>query len=117
MFWNHPPPLGGRWVPRRKLIDADEFAITLNKCNQTGGWALVCHRVRKEGHYKHGLKITALLAIEGGDSRLPAHMDGSVEQEIHHAARDISVEQEIHRAARDIGPFESTFDHCRYEEN
>ena len=28
-FWNHPPPLGVRDVLRYKLIDIDEFAITL----------------------------------------------------------------------------------------
>ena len=78
-FWNCPPPLGVKGVPRNTLIDADEFGLTLEKCNRTGGWALMCHRVRKDGDYKRGLKITCLLAIEAGDPRLPAHMRGSID--------------------------------------
>ena len=35
-FWNCPPPLGVFQVPRRKLIDVDEFGVTLEKCNRTG---------------------------------------------------------------------------------
>ena len=79
LFWNRPPPLGVMGVPRRKLTDIDEFALTLEKCNRTQGWALKCHRVRKERHYKFGLKITVLLAIEPGDPRLPLNAVGSVE--------------------------------------
>ena len=78
-FWNYPPPLGVRNVPRYKLIDIDEFAITLEKCNRTGGWALMCHRVRKDGHYKRGLKLTCLLGIEPGDPRIAPGVLGSVD--------------------------------------
>ena len=70
-FWNSGPPLGVMNVPRRTLIDVDEFGLTLEKCNRTGEWALKCFRVRKEGHYTFGLKVTALMAIEPGDPRLP----------------------------------------------
>jgi hypothetical protein len=71
-FFNCPPPLGIMDVPRYKLIDFDEFGITLEKLNRNCGWALKVHRVRKDGHYHHGAKITCLLAIEPGDPRVQA---------------------------------------------
>ncbi len=79
-YWNCPSPLGIFQVPRRKLIDVDEFRITLEKCNRTGGWALKVFRVRKDGHYNHGSKITVLFAIEPGDPALPPETWGSVER-------------------------------------
>ena len=39
----------------------------------------MCYRVRKEGHYKVGNKLTCLLAFEPGDHRLPPQQLGSVE--------------------------------------
>ena len=78
-FFLCPPPLGVFGVPRRKLIDIDEFGLKLEKCNRTGGWALSCFRVRKEGHYKVGNSLTCLLAIEPGDPNLPPQQRGSVE--------------------------------------
>jgi len=36
-FWNFPPALGVKGVSRIKLIDADEFGLTLEKSNWTGG--------------------------------------------------------------------------------
>lgn len=77
-FFNCPPPLGIRGVPRYKFIDIDEFGLTLQKCNRTNGWALMCQRVRKDGHYKVGLKLTCLLAIEPGDPRLPVNALGGL---------------------------------------
>ena len=71
VFWNHGPPLGAKMVPRYKLIGVDEFAITQLKCNKKKGWALMCSRVRKDGHYKAGHRITVILAIELGDPCLP----------------------------------------------
>jgi hypothetical protein len=53
------------------LIDVDEFGISLEKCNCTGGWALRVFRVRKDVHYHHGAKITVLFAIKPGDPALP----------------------------------------------
>lgn len=79
VFFNLPPPLGVVTIQRRKLIDVDEFGLSLEKCNRTKGWALICYRVRKEGHYKDGNKLTCLLAIEPGDHRLPAHQRGSLQ--------------------------------------
>ena len=32
-YWNCPPPLGIFEVRRRKLIDIDEFGVTLERCN------------------------------------------------------------------------------------
>ena len=74
-----PRPLGVRDEPRFKLIDVDEFGVTLEKCNRTGGWALKVFRVRTGGHYHHGDKLTVLFAIEPGDPRVPAGNCGSVE--------------------------------------
>jgi hypothetical protein len=82
-FWNCPSPLGIFGVPRRKLIDVDEFGILLEKCNPTGGWVLRVFRVRKDGHYHHGAKITVLFAIEPGDPALPPHVRGSVQRPRH----------------------------------
>ena len=47
VFFNCPPLLGVFGVPQYKLIDIDEFALTLEKCNQTGGWSLMCYPVQK----------------------------------------------------------------------
>ena len=79
-FFNCPSPLGIFQVPRRRLIDVDEFAVTMEKCNRTGGWALRVFRVRKDGHYHFGAKITVIFAIEPGDPRLPPHVLGSVQR-------------------------------------
>ena len=40
-----PPPLGIFQVPRRSLIDVDEFGATFERCNRTGGWAVKLLRV------------------------------------------------------------------------
>ena len=66
-FWNCPPPLGVFQVPRQKLLDVDEFGLTFEKCNRTLGLAVVVHRVRKDGHYHHGMKMTLIFAIEPVD--------------------------------------------------
>ena len=39
-FWNRAPPLGISQVPRRMLIDVDEFGVTIEKCNRKKGWVL-----------------------------------------------------------------------------
>jgi hypothetical protein len=78
-FFNCPSPLGIFQVPRRKLIDVDEFGITMEKCNRTEGWVLRVFRVRKDGHYHFAAKITVIFAIEPGDPRLPQHVLGSVQ--------------------------------------
>ncbi len=72
-FWNCPPPLVIFEVLRRKLIDFDQFGVSLEKCNRTGGWAVKVLRVRKDGHYHHGAKLTVIFAIEPGDPRLDPH--------------------------------------------
>jgi hypothetical protein len=77
-FWNYPSPLGIFQVPLFRLIDFDEFGVTLERCNRTCGWALKVFRVRKDGHYKHGRKITILFAIEPEDPALPPDVRGSV---------------------------------------
>jgi hypothetical protein len=61
------------------MVDFDEFGVTLEKCNHTGGWAVAVHHVRKDRHYHHGIKMTVIFAIKLGDLALPAHVRGSVE--------------------------------------
>ena len=78
-FWNHAPPLGICGIPRRMLIDVDEFGVTIERCNRKKGWALKVFRVRKDGHYGHGQKITVLFAIEPGDPTLPPHVYDSIQ--------------------------------------
>ena len=80
LFWSKRPPLGVVSVQRRWFIDADEFGVTLNRCNRTRGYAVSFHRVRKPGHYVRNTKLTVLLAVEPGDPQIPAHIDGSVER-------------------------------------
>ena len=58
----------------------DEFGVTFERCNRTGGWAVKVLRVRKDGHYHHGAKITVIFAIEPGDPALAPHVRGSVER-------------------------------------
>jgi hypothetical protein len=79
-FWNCPPPLCIFQVPRRRLIDVDEFGATFERCNRTGGWAMKLLRIRKDGHYHHSMKITVIFAIELGDPALPPHVRGSLER-------------------------------------
>ena len=103
-FFNCPSPLGIFQVPRRKLIDVDEFGITMEKCNRTEGWALRVFRVRKDGHYHFGAKITVIFAIEPGDPRLPQHVLGSVQ----HPRRWIRC---VHGCGTTINIFRDFCDH------
>jgi hypothetical protein len=80
IYWNCPPPLRIFEVRRRELIDIDESGVTLERCNGTSSWALKVFRVRKDGHYGHGKKITVLLAIKPGNPALAPHVYGSVER-------------------------------------
>ena len=103
-FWNHAPPLGICGIPRRMLIDVDEFGVTIERCNRKKGWALKVFRVRKDGHYGHGQKITVLFAIEPGDPTLPPHVYDSIQWP-----------QRWIKCVRNIGTSTNTFrDFCEY---
>jgi hypothetical protein len=78
-FWNCPPLLGILQVPRRMLIDVDEFGATFERCNHTGGWAVKVLRIQKNGHFHHGVKITVIFTIKLGDPALPPYVRGSLE--------------------------------------
>jgi hypothetical protein len=80
LFWSQPLPLGVVGTPRYKLIDVDEFAFALEKLNRPYAYSISCYRVRKLGHYTRNTKLTVIFAIEPGDPRLPAWMDGSIEK-------------------------------------
>jgi hypothetical protein len=103
-FWNHPPPLGIFEVPRGKLIDVDEFGVSLEKCNCTGGWAAKVLCVQKDGHYHHGIKMTVIFAIEPGDPALPLNVHGSLDCPRHWI-----------RCLQDVGTTTNIFrDFCNY---
>jgi hypothetical protein len=57
----------------------DEFGVSFERCNRTGGWAVKVLHVQKEGHYHLGIKITVIFAFEPGNPRLPPHVRGSLE--------------------------------------
>jgi len=78
MFWSQPPPLGVVTIPRRTMIDVDEFGMSMNRCESKRGYSLSCFRVRKPGHYERTQKLTVLFAIEPGDHRLPPQARGSI---------------------------------------
>jgi hypothetical protein len=78
-FFNLPPPLGIRNLEMRRLLDFDETAVALEKCNRKDGSYYSAIRVRISGHYTKGQKLTVLYAFEPGDPTLPRNVDGSVE--------------------------------------
>jgi transposase len=78
-FFGLPPPLGVNGIERRRLIDADECAVSIDQTNRRFGRAHSTIRVRKPGHYTKGKKLTIILFFEPGDPTLPANVDGSIE--------------------------------------
>jgi hypothetical protein len=79
-FWTLPPPLGIVGERHRRMLDSDESSFSFEMCEPTKGRAMMHIRVRKPGHYTHGLKVNVLMCIEPGDPMLPANVDGSVQQ-------------------------------------
>jgi hypothetical protein len=77
-FWTMPPVLGVLGVPRRRFIDIDECGFAIQQTNRGSGHAFTTIRIRKPGHYCKDTKIVLIMAVEAGDPRLPAHMDGSI---------------------------------------
>lgn len=65
-------------VPRRMLIDIDEFGIELANTNRKRGVAPVGIRIRHKGNYVKEQKLTVIVAVEPGDPRLPAGAYGSI---------------------------------------
>jgi hypothetical protein len=88
-FWNCAPLLGICGIPWRILIDVDEFGISIERCNQKGGWTLKVFWVKNNGHYyySHGQKINLLFP------RPPPHGYGSIE----HPRRWIKCVQKLKR--------------------
>jgi transposase len=79
LFWTRPWPVGIHGIPRRQLIDADEFGLHLNAANRKYGSAPVGLKIRKPGNYDRGtFKLTIILAVETGDPDIPAGVIGSV---------------------------------------
>ena len=42
IFWSQPPPLGVVTIPRRTMIDVDEFGMSMNRCDSKRGHSLSC---------------------------------------------------------------------------
>lgn len=80
LFWTRGPPLGVRGVHRYKLLDWDEFGISMERMATKYGHAHISIRIRKPGHYCRSTKLTVLFCIEPGDPRLPPHVDGSIQR-------------------------------------
>jgi transposase len=79
LFWTRPWPVGIHGIPRRQLIDADEFGLHLNAANRKYGSAPIGLKIRKPGNYDHGtFKLTIILAIETGNPDIPAGDIGSI---------------------------------------
>ena len=63
-------------IPRRQLIDADEFGLLLNAANRRYGSAPIGLKICKPGNYDCGtFKLTFILAVETGDPDIP---DGDI---------------------------------------
>jgi hypothetical protein len=79
LFWTMPWPVGIHGIPRRLLIDADEFGLHLNDANRKYGSAPRGLQIRKPGNYDRGtFKLTVILAVETGDPAIPNGDIGSV---------------------------------------
>ena len=79
LYWTMPWPVGIHGIPRRLLIDADEFGLHLNDANRKYGSSPRGLHIRKPGNYDRGtFKLTVILAIETGDPEIPDGVIGSV---------------------------------------
>ena len=79
LYWNQPWPLGIHGIPRRLLIDAEEFGLHLNSANRKYGSSPRGMKIRKPGNYDRGtFKLTFILVVETGDPAIPAGVIGSV---------------------------------------
>ncbi len=79
LYWNKLWPLGIYGIPRRLLIDADEFGLHLNLANRKYGSSPRGMRISKPGNYDRGtFKLTIILAVETGDPKIPAGQIGSL---------------------------------------
>ncbi len=79
LYWTRPWPLGIHGIPRRLLIDANEFGLHLNSANRKYGSSPCGLKIRKPGNYDRvTFKLTIILAVENGDPEIPAGVIGSV---------------------------------------
>lgn len=62
-FWSAPYPVGVAGTARAALIDVDEFAVTVDKCNARRGKAGRGIRVRQRGHYEKGDHYTGIIGV------------------------------------------------------
>jgi transposase len=79
LFWTMPWPIGIHGIPRRLLIDANEFRLHQNDANRKYGSAPRGLQIHKPGDYDRGtFKLTVILAVKTGDWRIPNEDIGSV---------------------------------------
>ena len=78
LFWNRPLPSGIAGIPRKRLIDIDEFAMETKRLNRRNAWAVSFRRVRSIGNYAKGQKLTVIIAVEAGDPTVPNNLTGSI---------------------------------------
>ncbi len=68
LYWARPWPVGIHGIPRRQLIDANEFGLHLNAANRKYGLSPRGLQIRKPGNYDRGtFKLRIILAVETGD--------------------------------------------------
>jgi transposase len=81
-FFGMPPPLGVNGIQRRRLIDVNECALSIEPTTnrKTAGRShTTTIRLRKPGHYPKGKKLMVIFFLEPGDPSLHPNQDGSIQ--------------------------------------
>ena len=72
IFWTRPWPAGIFGMPRKRVIDIDEFGLHLNSANKKYKSSPKGLKICKPGNYDRGtFKLTVILAVEPGDAAVP----------------------------------------------
>jgi hypothetical protein len=83
LFWNEPWPIGIHRMPRRSLINIDEFRLHLNAANKKYRSSPHGLKICKLGNYDTGtfrgtFKLTIILVVEAGDPAVANGLVGSL---------------------------------------
>ncbi len=79
LFWNEPWPIGIHGMPRRSLIDIDEFGLHLNAANKKYRSSCCGLKICKPGNYDRGkFKLKIILAVEADDPAVANGLVGSL---------------------------------------
>jgi hypothetical protein len=72
LYWTRPWLVGTHGIPRRLLINADEFELHLNSANRKYCSSFQGLKICKPGNYdREAFKLTIILAMETGDPSIP----------------------------------------------